>query len=175
MTIGMLVVIVAIFFVIGNIMSLKPKISEVRVGEMRLFARKMDLNPKLVATPDWLSKQESLVDVKTNRDQTMMAQYAVIDDEWRLPARRLLWTGQHWQAADDDLFTHALPVPPTSFLPYLRGLSIKANCVILYWQDERYVKSFAIRDDKVMTRIEQDLMTLKVFLQDMGNQCQSCG
>lgn len=46
MSIGVIVVIVAVLFVLGNIMGLKPKMSEVRVGDMRMFARKIDLHPK---------------------------------------------------------------------------------------------------------------------------------
>ncbi len=168
MTIGVLVVIVAIFFVLGNIMSLKPKISEVRLGDMRLFARKIELHPKLVATPDWLAQHKQSLDAKPSSGQGMMAQYAVMNDKWRLPAKRLLWTGQDWQTEDGSIFF--MPDAPEPFLSHLKGLTTKANSVILYWQDEPYVKGFAIKDEQAMKKIEQELMMLKVFLQSVGDE-----
>lgn len=157
MSISTLVVVAVILFVIGNIMGLKPKASEVRVGDMRLFARKLDLNPKLVPIPDWL--------VGVADKGGMIAQYTLINDEWRLPARYLLWIDGAWQG---DTVLDILP--PKFCESYIKGVMLKANCVTIYWQDEPYAKSFSVRDERAMTVIEQDLMQLQAFLVEMGNQ-----
>ncbi len=169
MTIGVLVVVVALFFVLGNIMSLKPKISEVRIGEMRLFARKIGLHPKLVAMPNWLKSVSTESCAGQANSHHMIAQYAVIDDKWRLPAKRLLWTGQTWQT-EEGLSVPSPCLPPKSFCAHLNGLTTKANSVILYWQDEQYTKSFAAKDEQAMMKIEQDLMSLKAFLERVGDE-----
>lgn len=155
MSLGALVAAIAILFVIGNVMGLKPKAGEVRIGEMRLLARKLELNPKLVAIPDWL------MDVRQNKGlgkNGMIAQYTLINDEWRLPAGQVAWVEGAWQG---DFVT---VMPPSFCTPYLKGLSVKANSVTLYWHDEPYAKSFAIKDEGAMAKMKQDLMTLKEFL-----------
>lgn len=156
MSIGVWVAIIAICFVVGNVMGLKPKISEMRIGEMRLFARKIDLNPKLVPIPNWLAV--------TVGKSGMIAQYTLINDEWRLPANQVAWTDGVWQG-DFTVIS-----PPLFCVPYLRGLSMKANSITLYWHDESYVKGFAVQDEGMMTKMEQDLIALKEFLTNVGNQ-----
>lgn len=150
MSVGAWVVIIVVCFIIGNVMGLKPKMSEVRVGEMRLFARRIDLNPKLVPIPHWLA------DVAGKSG--MIAQYTLINDEWRLPAGQVMWIEGAWQ----EEFVTA--IPPSFCIPHLKGLSMKANSITLYWYDESYAKSFAIKDEGAMAKMEQDLMELKEFL-----------
>lgn len=167
MSIGVVVVIVAVLFVLGNIMGLKPKMGEVRVGDMRMFARKIDLHPKLVAMPDWLRQhKESRQDKQTN-NHGMIAQYTVIDDSWQLPANRLLWTGGDWQ--NEDGVPISVGIPPEPLLSYIQGLTTKANSITIYWYDEKYAKSFAIKDEQAMSIMEQDLLALKTFLQSVQN------
>lgn len=132
---------------------------------MRMFARKIDLHPKLVAMPDWLRQhKESRQDKQTN-NHGMIAQYTVIDDSWQLPARRLLWTGSDWQ--NEDGAPISVGTPPESLLCYIQGLTTKANSTAIYWYDEKYAKSFTIKDEQVMTIMEQDLSALKTFLQSV--------
>lgn len=163
MTVGILVTVIAIFFVIGNIMGLKPKTSEVRVGQMRLLARKMDLHPKLVPTPSWLSPNEKMIG-----KNGMIAQYTVMDDLWQLPAKHLLWINESWRYEDGS--TAYFSSLPNHLSLHIKGLTTKANSITIYWQDELYAKSFSIRDEQAITKIEQDLKALKVFLQDIGVQ-----
>lgn len=150
MSIGAWIVVIVVCFVIGNVMGLKPKMSEVRVGEMRLFARKIDLNPKLVPIPHWLTGVAG--------KSGMIAQYTLINDEWRLPAKQEVWAEGAWQG------DFVAMMPPPFCVPYLKGLSIKANSISVYWQDESYAKSFAIKDEGAMAKMEGDLMVLKEFL-----------
>lgn len=169
MSIGTIIIIIAMLFVLGNVMSLKPKMSEVRVGNMRMVARKMELHPKLVAMPDWLKnhRQDGCDGQSTQAlaSHEMTAKYTIINDDWQLPAKRLLWTGGDWQ--NEDGASINLEIPPRSLLPHIQGLTTKANSISIYWQDEKYAKSFAIKDEQVMTMIEQDLLALKLFLQNV--------
>lgn len=70
------------------------------MGDMRMFARKIDLHPKLVAMPDWLRQHKESGQDKQTNNHGMIAQYTVIDDSWQLLAKRLLWTGGDWQNKD---------------------------------------------------------------------------
>lgn len=171
MSLGALVVAIAILFVIGNVMGLKPKAGEVRIGEMRLLARKLALNPKLVAMPDWI------MDVRQNKGlgkNGMIAQYTLINDDWRLPAQRFLWSEDVWRHMEDNTVLASVKnaIPP-HLCAHMKALTIKANSVSLYWYDEPYVKGFAIRDRDAMTKMTRDLDGLKAFLTELGDYYSS--
>ncbi|MDO4896390.1 MAG: hypothetical protein Q3971_03410 [Moraxella sp.] len=153
MSMGFWVVLVVVAFVIGNVMALKPKVSDVRLGQMRLFARKIGLNPKLSPTPTFIA---------TPATAKMMANYTLINDAWRLPLAELTIKDGKWHSdtphpLSGQAIDHQLS-------PYFQGLSTKANSICLYWHDEAYVKSFGVRDDTACAAIEQDLQSLKAYL-----------
>ncbi|MGK8251014.1 hypothetical protein [Moraxella lacunata] len=60
-------------------------------------------------------------------------------------------------------------MPPEPLLSYIQGLTTKANSITIYWYDEKYAKSFAIKDEQAMAIMEQDLLALKTFLQSVQN------
>lgn len=151
MSLGFWVVVVVMGFFIGSIMGLKPKMSDVRLGKCRLFARTIQLHPKLIPTPAFI-----------NTPKKMTASYTVIDDTWRLPFAELI--------AKDGTWHSNTPHPLSSvkieheLSKYFLGLTIKANSVSLFWQDDVYVKGYAVRDDNADIQIQQDLQTLKAYL-----------
>lgn len=150
---GFWVVLVVVAFVIGNVMALKPKASDVRLGQMRLFARKIGLNPKFSPTPAFIA---------TPTTAKMMANYTLIDDAWRLPLAELTVKDGKWHSdMPHPLSEQSIDHP---LAQYFQGLSIKANSICLYWHDEAYVKSFKVRDDTACATIEQDLQSLKAYL-----------
>lgn len=153
MSLGFWVVVVVMGFFIGSVMGLKPKISDVRLGECRLYARKIQLMPKLIPTPAFLNKHTAA---------KMVASYTVIDDTWQLPFIELtaqdgVWHGDSEHSLSSTPITHELS-------GYFLGLTIKANSISLFWQDEAYIKSFDVRDDTTTTQIQQDLHTLHAYL-----------
>lgn len=155
MSLGFWVVVVVMGFFIGSVMGLKPKMPEVRLGNCRLFARKIALHPKLVPTPAFLDTPKKMV-----------ASYTVINDDWRLPFAELIakdgiWHSTTSHALSSQAIEHGLS-------RYFLGLTIKANSVSLFWQDDVYTKGFAVRDDGADGQIEQDLESLKAYLVEMG-------
>ena len=72
--------------------------------------------------------------------------------------------------AKDDMWHSNTPHPLSlvkiehELSKYFLGLTIKANSVSLFWQDDVYVKGYAVRDDNADIQIQQDLQTLKAYL-----------
>lgn len=158
MSVGFWVVLAVVIFIIGNVMALKPKISEVRLGQMRLFARKINLNPKLLPTPDFIATSAK-----------MTLSHTLIDDTWRLPLVQFVVKDGKWH--------NDTPHPKLAHLSgqsidhalasYFLGLAFGANSVSLYWQDEQYIRSFGARDDNAIAKMEQDLTSLKTYLMSL--------
>lgn len=169
MSLGFWVVVVVMGFFIGTVMGLKPKLSDVRLGECRLFARKIQLHPKLVPTPDF---------IKARYAPKMTASYTVIDDRWRLPFAELIAQDGAWHSdtPHSPLLTQILSAhTPSVQMPhqlsaYFLGLTIKANSISLFWKDESYIKGFGVRDDNVETKIQHDLHALKAYLMAVGDE-----
>ncbi|OOR89447.1 hypothetical protein B0181_07155 [Moraxella caviae] len=159
-TIAIVVVLLVAGFFLGNMFAAKPRAHEVRTADFRLLARQMRLNPRLVARPEWLPRQTSNSH-SLKPASTMIAQYSVIDDAWRLPLVRMSRDGfyqpantataksdtaheQAWQCA---IGAEHLPAKmaefiaqhiPKDVLRSIIGVQFKANSVIIYWHDERY-------------------------------------
>lgn len=89
----MTVMILAIIFIvfIGNFMSAKPSTKEVQLDSVRMTARRLELNPKLIKTPEWLlnhntqNKSEKVYYDYSKTDTPMLMQYSLVNDDWRLP------------------------------------------------------------------------------------------
>lgn len=160
MSVGIWVVLAVVVFVIGNVMALKPKTGEVRLGQMRLFARQIGLVPKLLPTPAFL---------KTPTTPKMMAGYTLINDAWRLPFREFVAKDGYWHSV--SLSSHP-PSPSIDHVlaPYFYGLSIKSNSITLYWHDDAYINSHKVRDDDAMLKIEQNIITLQAYLSDLAQE-----
>lgn len=155
MSVGFWVVLGVVVFIIGNVMALKPKIGDVRLGDLRLFARKIHLHPKLSTTPAF---------IKTSTK--MMANYTLIDDRWRLPLVEFTIKDGTWHSDTphpDFLHLQGQPIDHT-LAKYFVALSIRSNSVCLYWRDEEYAKSFGVRDETATATIEKDLLSLKSYL-----------
>ena len=162
MSIGFWVVCAVVLFVIGNVMALKPPIHETRLTTLRLHARQLGLMPKLVATPDWLKPHLP----KQPNPPKMLACYTLVNDAWQLPLGTFVAKDALWQCTPDTKDSHPLrdTALDTTLAPYLVGLSSKANSVSVFFYDERYVKSFAIRDKSADSAITQSLDELHEYL-----------
>ncbi len=51
---GLWIAVAIVLFVLGSMMALKPSGIDQRLDKLRMTARRLGLNPKLVACPDWV-------------------------------------------------------------------------------------------------------------------------
>lgn len=137
---GLWVVLLVIGFAVGTFMGLKPKPHETRLAKLRLIARQQQLIPKLIPTPEWLTPPKSI---------SMVAQYSIICDDWQLPHQII----------------NATDVPlPNDISSYCIAIMLKANSISLYWLDNDYAYSFAIKDNMVNDKMMQTITNLYQIL-----------
>ncbi|PNK60364.1 hypothetical protein [Psychrobacter sp. FDAARGOS_221] len=74
---GIWVAAVIGLFALGCMMALKPSVVEVRVDKLRMAARRLDLNPKLIACPSWVRGRQD------EYGKGMIAQYSLILDDYK--------------------------------------------------------------------------------------------
>ena len=166
-TLAIVVVLLVAGFLIGNFMGAKPKAGEVRTADLRLLARKLRLYPKLVPPPAWLPS-----------DAKMLPQYALVMDEFSLPMACYVIKDGVWQPIDGELPKKAQVLSglaidlPADIQKLMLGLQIKANSVIVYWQDDQYQQR---KDAQKLneTQAMKDLTALKTAMEHWGNLVQS--
>ncbi|UNU73972.1 hypothetical protein LU293_03515 [Moraxella nasovis] len=164
-TIAIIIVLIVAGFILGSIFGAKPRAYEVRVADLRLIARKMQLNPRLVPAADWLQP------VRTG----MIAQYSVVNDSWRLPLRRFLCVNGQWQAlmGDDMATDDIMPILKELSLSEIGklsfGLQAKSNGIVFYWHDSLY-QGLKPTGHLNAVLAEQDLMQLKSLLERIAQQ-----
>lgn len=155
-SIEIVVVGLVVIFIIGNLMGLKPKPHETRLGDFRFLARTLGLQPKF-HTPDWLHNQKGLI------------QYTVINDEWRLALVHVVAKDGVWHTDTPHALSGQSIDLPSHLLPYIKGMMLKANSVSLYWHDETYIRSFGVQAKDISDASTQDLTTLKDYLTDIAS------
>ena len=197
---GTLIGIIIILFVLGSMMALKPNGIDQRLDKLRMTARRLALNPKLVACPDWIKGKDNeygrgmlgqyglvLEDIKLPH-----ARYQVIDGQWRPDSRFVetatedrtltipsaIRSGQSSVGATakkTDFSLDKVPLDlPVSIEPFVKGLLIKANSIIIYWEDIAYVRPSS-NPAYQQKRIESDLLALKASLEKWALQIQKQG
>lgn len=152
---GVWVCVVVVLFAVGSIMGLMPSARARRLDDLRMTARQVGLQPKLVVCPDWLVGR---LDKQPNQPldnplDNMVAQYGCIIEGARLPACDFVAIDGRWQLAErwrqfaqtkelatnKFLLNNALngaPIDlPASIAPYVLGLSAQANFMALYWRE----------------------------------------
>ena len=77
-------------FVLGTIMALKPSVVDMRLDKLRMTARRLELNPKVVACPDWVRGRNN------EFGKGMIGQYSLIMDDMKFPET-------HYQVVDGVL------------------------------------------------------------------------
>ena len=65
-------------FIVGSIMGLKPSARETMRDNLRMAARRVGVQPKLVACPDWIIGDTG------ERGKGMMAQYGVVIEDAKM-------------------------------------------------------------------------------------------
>lgn len=194
---GMWIAILIVLFVLGSMMALKPSGIDQRLDKLRMTARRLQLNPKLVTCPDWIKGKDNeygrgmmgqycLILENTNLPFT---RYQVIDGQWRpdssfvdtttddnkliVPtAIRVNQSNTHTAIKKPNVSLDKIPLDlPVSIEPYVKGLLTKANSIVIYWEDIAYVRP-ATNPAYQQKLIESDLLALKEKLEEWALQMQ---
>ena len=179
-------------FVLGTIMALKPSVVDMRLDKLRMTARRLELNPKVVACPDWVRGRNN------EFGKGMIGQYSLIMDDMKFPET-------HYQVVDgvlrlenaqaqgsnvnsqsssiDESYSTSkqrlaqrlegepLNLPP-SMVPLVKGVYLKANSLVVFWQDGSYVQP-ATNPNFKMQQIEPELSALKSTMQSWAQKLVS--
>lgn len=176
---GLWIVIAIVLFVLGSMMALKPNGIDQRLDKLRMSARRLQLNPKLVACPEWIKGRDN------EYGRGMLGQYGLVLENVQMPHARYQVIDGQWRAnsnstatvtstdADFRLDKVALTLPAT-IEPFVKGLLIKANSIVIYWEDIAYVRP-ATNPHYQTSAIEPDLLALKAQLEVWAKQMQVKG
>ena len=194
---GMWIAIAIVLFVLGSMMALKPSGIDQRLDKLRMTARRLQLNPKLVTCPDWIKGKDN------EYGRGMMGQYCLILENTNLPFTRYQVIDGQWRPDSSFVDTSKddvkLTIPsairannstnntivkktnfsldkapldlPVSIEPYVKGLLTKANSIVIYWEDIAYVRP-ATNPAYQQKLIESDLLALKEKLEEWALQMQ---
>lgn len=195
---GMWVAIAIVLFVLGSMMALKPSGIDQRLDKLRMTARCLQLNPKLVACPDWVRGKNN------EYGRGMLGQYGMVFDNVQLPLTRYRVIDGQWRPdtgigvsntlnkatlTANTLNNSASPFArssspkanfnldktplalPASIEPFVKALLIKANSIVIYWEDIAYVRPITNPGYKI-SAIEPDLLVLKGQLEQWALQMQ---
>lgn len=194
---GMWIAIAIVLFVLGSMMALKPNGIDQRLDKLRMTARRLQLNPKLIGCPDWIKGKDN------EYGRGMMGQYCLVLEDMQLPYTRYQVIDGQWRPDSSfiDTTTDAtkLNIPsairssqsnnhttvkktnfsldkmpldlPFSIEPYVKGLLTKANSIVIYWEDIAYVRP-ATNPTYQQKLIESDLLVLKEKLEQWALQMQ---
>ena len=133
---------VAIFigiFLLGSIFGLRVSPREKALGMMREKARKMGLNPRLVAAPNWTG-----VPMATENRASMVAYYSVLMPDTRLPLMRAKVEDQKLKVIQGDEKFNDFPIA----LKGIYAIDMQANYVGIYWDEESDLKASQLDDMK---------------------------
>ena len=194
---GMWIAIAIVLFVLGSMMALKPSGIDQRLDKLRMTARRLQLNPKLVSCPDWIKGKDN------EYGRGMLGQYCLVLDDVQLPHTRYQVIDGQWRPDSSFVDTSKddvkLTIPsairannstnntiikktnfsldkapldlPVSIEPFVKGLLTKANSIVIYWEDIAYVRpsSNPAYQQKL---IEADLLVLKKQLEQWASEMQ---
>ena len=194
---GTFIGVIIVLFVLGSMMALKPNGIDQRLDKLRMTARRLQLNPKLVSCPDWIKGKDN------EYGRGMLGQYCLVLDDVQLPHTRYQVIDGQWRPDSSFVDTSKddvkLTIPsairannspnntiikktnfsldkapldlPVSIEPFVKGLLTKANSIVIYWEDIAYVRpsSNPAYQQKL---IEADLLVLKKQLEQWASQMQ---
>ncbi len=179
---GIAITVVIVLFVIGSVMALKPSGVDVRLDKLRMTAKKLALNPHLIACPEWICGATSEGGI-TEIGKGMIAQYSLVIDNMTMPHIRYQvikdkGIAQFRPLAIDDADRPAdfsldkQPVElPDSIRPFVKALEIRANGISIYWEDTAYVHAQQ-NPTYSEANIEPELLLLKNKLNDWATLVQ---
>lgn len=157
------IIIGTFLFVLGGIMALKPSARDSQLDNLRMLARQVGLQPKLVACPSWITGKNG------EKGKGMIAQYGlIIENAKMLPCDYQVIDGEWRPMAENFSANFALDKKPVMFdekiNPTVKGLSCKANFICLYWHENVQMGHQANLENS-----EKILKSLKEQLQILAN------
>jgi len=179
---GMWIAIAIVLFVLGSMMALKPSGIDQRLDKLRMTARRLQLNPKLVTCPDWVKGKDN------EYGRGMIGQYGLVLDNVKLPLTRYQVIDGQWRPAsnassDNNSLNSGLAIQanfsldkeplalPVGIEPFVKALLVKSNSIIIYWEDIAYVRPIT-NPAYQQKAIETDLLILKENLERWALQMQ---
>ena len=186
---GIWIAIAIVLFVLGSMMALKPSGIDQRLDHLRMTARRLQLNPKLVACPDWIRGKDN------EYGRGMLGQYGLVLDNVKLPLTRYQVIDGRWRPDSNanrpadkkasgsntsngnvspqaNFSLDKVPLAlPASIEPFVKALLIKSNSIIVYWEDIAYVRPVT-NPNYQQKMIESDLLVLKAQLEVWALQMQ---
>ena len=194
---GMIIGVIIVLLVLGSMMALKPNGIDQRLDKLRMTARRLQLNPKLVSCPDWIKGKDN------EYGRGMLGQYCLVLDDMQLPHTRYQVIDGQWRPdsrfVDTSTKDTKLTIPsairssqnntktdikkpnfsldkmpidlPVSIEPFVKGLLTKANSIVIYWEDIAYVRP-STNPAYQQKLIEADLLALKENLEKWALQMQ---
>ncbi len=88
---GMWIAIIIVLFVLGSMMTLKPSGIDQRLDKLRMAARRLQLNPKLVPCPDWVKGRDN------EYGRGMLGQYGLVLENAKMPHNRYQVVSGQWR------------------------------------------------------------------------------
>lgn len=185
---GIWIAIAIVLFVLGSMMALKPSGIDQRLDHLRMTARRLQLNPKLVACPDWIRGKNN------EYGRGMLGQYGLVLDNVKLPLTRYQVIDGRWRPDSNansptdksasgsssngntppqaNFSLDKVPLAlPASIEPFVKALLIKSNSIVIYWEDIAYVRPVT-NPNYQQKMIETDLLVLKAQLEAWALQMQ---
>ncbi|WP_230657969.1 hypothetical protein [Psychrobacter sp. I-STPA10] len=170
MGLGGWIAVAIVLFVLGSIMALKPSGVEQRLDKLRMTARRLELNPKLIACPSWIRGKDN------EYGRGMIAQYAIILSDIKLPETRYQVVDNQLRPDTTDNTVTAnfsldkLPLDlPESVQPFVKAVYSKANSMVIFWDDSAYVKPNSNPNYR-SEDIEPDLLQIKRQLNEWAQR-----
>ena len=170
MGLGGWIAVAIVLFVVGSIMALKPSGVDQRLDKLRMTARRLELNPKLIACPSWIRGKDN------EYGRGMIAQYAIILADTKLPETRYQVVDNQLRPETTDSTIKAnfsldrLPLDlPDTILPFVKAVYSKANSMVIFWDDSAYVKPIS-NPNYCSQDIEPDLLQIKRQLNDLASR-----
>lgn len=176
---GTWIAIAIVLFVLGSIMALKPSAIDVRLDKLRMTARRLELNPKLIECPEWIRGRDN------EFGKGMIGQYAIIVNDMKFPethyqvidgklrldnhphsnqnsvkSASLEGLGSMPKQALGNTLDSELIALPAPIIPLVKGVYTKANSLVVFWHDIGYVQP-KTNPNFDMAQIEPDLLALK--------------
>ena len=179
---GMWIAIAIVLFVLGSMMALKPSGIDQRLDKLRMTARRLQLNPKLVTCPDWVKGKDN------EYGRGMIGQYGLVLENIKLSLSRYQVIDGQWRPAsnassDNNSLNNGLAIQanfsldkeplalPVGIEPFVKALLVKSNSIIIYWEDIAYVRPIT-NPAYQQKAIETDLLILKEDLERWALQMQ---
>ena len=179
---GTFIGVIIVLFVLGSMMALKPSGIDQRLDKLRMTARRLQLNPKLVTCPDWVKGKDN------EYGRGMIGQYGLVLDNVKLPLTRYQVIDGQWRPAsnassDNNSLNSGLAIQanfsldkeplalPVGIEPFVKALLVKSNSIIIYWEDIAYVRPIT-NPAYQQKAIETDLLILKENLERWALQMQ---